>query len=218
MIDVRVRAIVGLPPEQCAYRTCFGTETELLRLSILFQYCKHRNIPIFVGFLDREQAFERAWRVGILYQLWMAGVRGKCWRVIAHFLKNVKAVVRTNYGDSKTFVLREGVLQGTVLAAILFIIFLNPLIAALKPFCSKLNGLTLSPYLFADDLTLLALSRKCREKLIELTILWTKRWKSSIKRKIWPPDVGIGARRTDNNFKESFQRIDTRYPSGGRIR
>ena len=71
LIDVRVRAIVGLPPEQCAYRTCFGTETELLRLSILFQYCKHRNIPIFVGFLDLEQAFERAWRVGILYQLWV---------------------------------------------------------------------------------------------------------------------------------------------------
>ena len=109
------------------------------------------------------------------------GVRGKCWRVIAHFLENVKAVVRTNYGDSKTFVLREGVLQGTVLAAILFIIFLNPLIATLKPFCSKLNGLTLSPYLFADDLTPMALSRKCREKLIEMTILWTKRWKSSIK-------------------------------------
>ena len=71
LIDVRVRAIVGLPPKQCAYRSCFGTETELLRLSILFQYCKNRNIPIFVGFLDLEQAFERAWRVGILYQLWV---------------------------------------------------------------------------------------------------------------------------------------------------
>ena len=39
----------------------------------------------------------------------------------------------------------------------------------------------LTPNLFADDLTILALTQMCRDRLIELTIRWTTKWRSSIK-------------------------------------
>jgi hypothetical protein len=67
------------------------------------------------------------------------------------------------------------------LAAILFIISLSPLVEKLRPLCQVLNGLTLTPHLFADDPTLLALTREAREKLIGAVVIWSKRWKSSIK-------------------------------------
>jgi hypothetical protein len=95
LIDVRIRREISLPPEQCAYRPEFSTETALLRLLIIFEYCKRNGIELFAGLLDLEQAFERAWRAGILYQLWKAGVRGKCWRVVKHFLTDVTATIRT---------------------------------------------------------------------------------------------------------------------------
>ena len=130
VIDARVRAIYRIALEQCGFRPGFGTETSLLRLSVLMKYCKANSQGLWLAFLDLEQAFERAWRKGILYRLWIGGVRGKCWRVIKDMLTNTFAFVRTNFGDTKTFRLPEGVLQGSVLAAILFLVFIDPLVAA----------------------------------------------------------------------------------------
>ena len=180
IIDTRIRAVIHIIEEQCGFRAAFGTDTALLRLYLLMLNCKANNKGLWLGFLDLEQAFERAWRVGILYQLWIAGVRGKCWRVVSIILNGITGFVRTNFGDTPTFRLSEGVLQGSVLAAILFLIFINPLIDALRPHSPVFNNTPFPPQLFADDLTIAAASWASRTKLIELTIAWSIRWKSSI--------------------------------------
>ena len=183
ILDARIRSIIHLPPEQCGFRPGYSTDTQLLRLHVLFEYCKNLKIPLFVGFLDFEQAFERAWRPGVLYQLWVAGVKGKCWRLVSHLLRNVFAKVRTNFGDSDLFRLDCGVLQGSVLAAILFIVFVNPLVGVLRQHCDSLNGLTLTPQLFADDLLLLGLAQASRLNLIAVTLAWADRWNASVQDK-----------------------------------
>jgi hypothetical protein len=134
-----------------------------------------------MAFIDLEEAFERAWRHGILYQLWVAGVRGKCWRMVRHILSNILAFVRTNFGDTKRFRVEEGVLQGSVLAAILFIIFINPLVEALRPFSPFFNDVRMPPQLFADDLLIIGDSKHKRTELITLSMAWTLRWRSSVK-------------------------------------
>jgi hypothetical protein len=155
--------------------------TQLLRLSILMKHCQARNQGLWFAFLDLEEAFERAWREGILYQLWIAGIRGKCWRVVKEILSNISAFVRTNFGDTEKFRLPEGVLQGSVLAAILFLVFINPLVDALRPHSPIFNGIQFTAQLFADDILLPGDSRQRRSHLIGLTIAWSLRWLSSIK-------------------------------------
>ena len=145
------------------------------------KHCQARNQGLWFAFLDLEEAFERAWREGILYQLWVAGIRGKCWRVVKEILSNISAFVRTNFGDTEKFRLHEGVLQGSVLAAILFLVFINPLVEALRPHSPKFNGIQLAAQLFADDIVLPADSQQRRTLLIRLTIAWSLRWLSSIK-------------------------------------
>jgi hypothetical protein len=181
VIDARIRAVVRLIEEQCGFRPFFGTDTQLLRVSILLQFCKTHGVGVWLAFIDLEEAFERAWRHGILYQLWVAGVRGKCWRIVRHILSNILAFVRTNLGDTNKFRVEEGVLQGSVLAAILFIIFINPLVEALRPFSPSFNGVRMPPQLFADDLLIIGDSKLKRTELITLTMAWTLRWRSNVK-------------------------------------
>ena len=122
ILDSRIRAFLHTPVEQCGFRKKFSTLHQIFRLSIILRHCSLANLGPYLAFIDLKQAFERAWRDGILYRLWQEGIRGKLWRVVRAFLLGTEAFVRSNLGDSEIFTLTEGVLQGSVLAALLFII------------------------------------------------------------------------------------------------
>jgi hypothetical protein len=69
-----------------------------------------------------------------------------------------------------------GVVQGSVLAALLFIVFFNPLVEAIRPISPIIGGLRIAPQLFADDGTLIALSWAVRERMIKIVLRWASRW------------------------------------------
>ena len=100
---------INLPPEQCGFRADFSTHTTLTRMGIIIEYCSARGIDLHLIATDFQEAFERAWRPGILYRLWEAGVKGKMWRLIKDLLTGTFAFVRTNYGDTPTFKTLEGI-------------------------------------------------------------------------------------------------------------
>ena len=63
----------------------------------------------------------------------------------------------------------------------LFLVFINPLVDALRPHSPIFNGIQFTAQLFADDILLPGDSRQKRSHLIGLTIAWSLRWLSSIK-------------------------------------
>ena len=94
-------------------------------------------------------------------------------------LAKTYAFVRTNYGDTSPFSYTCGVLQGAVLSPLLFIIFLSPLIEALKPHGFSLDQVIVAALLFADDICLLALSAEQRI-LVEKATAFLNRWNSAV--------------------------------------
>ena len=106
------------PPEQCGFRKQFGSHTLILRMQIMQQYCQKNNLNLHLASLDIQEAFERAWRPGILYRLQEAGISGKLWRIIKDQLHQTYAKVKANYGYTKTFRVQVGVVQGSVLSAL----------------------------------------------------------------------------------------------------
>ena len=115
-----------------------------------------------------------------MYRLWEAGIRGRLWLVVDDMMTNTTAAVRTNYGDTKQFRTKMGIIQGSVLAAILFSIFISPLSTALRPISPNILGTKIAPQLFADDGTLVATSPHQRTMQIKACIRWANRWKSVI--------------------------------------
>jgi len=175
-IDSKIRYHLAIPMEQCGFRPKYSTLTLLLRLKIILKFCASRNINLSLAFIDFKQAFERVWREGLLYRLWEAGIRGKMWRVVANQLSETAAYVRTNYGDTDPFATTMGVIQGSVLGPVLFLVFISPLAKDLETYSPSLNGITLRPQLFADDGLLLQLGTEERKALLIACLQWAAKW------------------------------------------
>ncbi len=52
------------------------------------QLAATNKMDLFLAAIGVKEAFERVWRVGIMFRLWEAGIRGKLWRVIDDILTN----------------------------------------------------------------------------------------------------------------------------------
>ena len=68
-----------------------------------------------------------------------------------------------------------GVTQGSVLAALLFVVLITPLSSDMRPYSPTINGVVMAPELFADDGTLIATNREMRAELLSLTKKWADR-------------------------------------------
>ena len=97
-------------------------------------------------------------------------------RWIKRFLEDRKAYVRYGEGTSKNRQFREGLPQGSVLAPLLFLIFINDI-------TEGINDTTTT--LFADDLAILCQGSikeaevKAQDSLDKVAI-WAKNWKMKI--------------------------------------
>ena len=92
-------------------------------------------------FLDMSKAFDKVWYQGLLYKLKCHGVEDKFYNILENYLFNRKQRVVLNGQSSSWLNVNAGVLQGSVLGPLLFLIYINDL-----P-----ENLTSSTKLFADD-------------------------------------------------------------------
>ena len=181
LLEERLRKAVKIPLEQCGFRKRFGTHTVLKRLQQIRKALRSQGKDMFLACLDMRQAFERAWRTGILYRLRESGVTGKLWRIIANTLENTVAIVRTNIGDSQRFRLSTGVLIGGVLSPLLYIIFFSPLVRALKGISLRIQGVEILPQLYADDGTIVGETEEQRDRLVDVAGRWMNRWNIQVQ-------------------------------------
>jgi hypothetical protein len=96
-------------------------------------------------FIDMRKAFDVLNHDTLLLKLKNIGIDGPTLKLIASYLADRKFRVRVNNNESKDFDATQGVPQGSILAPLLFIIFMNDLFPLIK--CKIL--------MFADDIVIL---------------------------------------------------------------
>ena len=126
-------------------------------------------------FLDRSKAFDRAWHDGLLYKLKSNGIDGNLFKVIKSFLSNRCQQVVLNGQSSVWKSVTAGVLQGSVLGPLFFLIYINDI--SLR--------LTTNVKLFADDTSLFSVvnnasvsASRLNNDLVEMQD-WAFNWKMS---------------------------------------
>ena len=78
-------------------------------------------------FIDLENAYDLAWKHGIMLDLHRLGLRGRMPLFIQEFLKNRKFQVKLKNSISHEYIQENGIPQGNVLSVTRFIIKMNEL-------------------------------------------------------------------------------------------
>ncbi|GBN55468.1 putative RNA-directed DNA polymerase from transposon X-element [Araneus ventricosus] len=133
-----------LSPFQSGFRQGRSTIDNLLALETEIRNAFIRRQHAVAIFFDIEKAYDRAWRYGILRDLYNCNLRGNLPIFIQNFLKVRQFRVRIGNQLSDYFVQEEGVPQGSVLSVTLFTLKLNGILQQLP--------LTVKGFLYVDDL------------------------------------------------------------------
>ena len=127
------------------------------------------------AFLDISKAFDKVWHEAIIFKLKQNGISGKLLTVLFDFLKDRKQRVTLNGQVSSCTGVNVGVLQGSILDPLLFLVYINDLA----------DGLSSNAKLFADDTSLLSVIDDVDTSVNELNNdlyqinKWVFQWKMS---------------------------------------
>ena len=105
------------------------------------------SLEVRAVFLDISKAFDKVCHDGLIFKLKQNGISGSLFKLLANYLNNRKHRVVLNGSCSDYSEIESGVLQGSVLGPLLFLIYINDLERNIK---SNIN-------FFADDTILFSI-------------------------------------------------------------
>jgi len=130
-----------------------------------------------VIYIDFSRAFDTVTRNKLLTKLYAYGVRGDLLNLISDFLLDRSQVTKVGNCVSNSIGLSSGVVQGSCIGPLLFLIFINDL--------TDMFDSDITPKLYADDLKLYSTiyssadSTQLQQNLIKL-VEWSKTWQLDI--------------------------------------
>ena len=131
---------------QAAYLPGDSTTQQLISLIHNIKTTMSSKNIAHAVFLDVSKAFDAIWHQGLLAKLEQINISGEAFKLFNSYLEKREAVTVVDGHKSSPLPLKAGVPQGSSLGPLLFIIFINDLVSNLET----------TPFLFADDCTLLA--------------------------------------------------------------
>ena len=78
-------------------------------------------------YFDFSKAFDSVSHSNLLLKLWSAGITGGVWSWLQSYLSDRSQCVLVNNSISRSLPVKSGVLQGSILGPLLFIIYVNDL-------------------------------------------------------------------------------------------
>ena len=123
----------GIPhTNQTAYRKGVScAEAIFSTLEVLSTY-SNKNEKMHMCFYDLQKAFDSIQYPILLKRLFEAGVDGRVWRLLRSWYTSPRCRVKINGSLSSAITLKRGVLQGSVLSPILFLLIMDPLLHRLQ--------------------------------------------------------------------------------------
>ena len=166
--------------DQAAYRPGFSTEDHLISLTLLLEACSEWSLPLWLGLVDFEKAFDTVEHAPLWDALEELGVQAEYVDLLKTLYCQQASTVLAGE-ESRAFDLERGVKQGDPLSSLLFLAVMEIIFRRLKKRWGKLNLRRVGPYYgvvideevdpltnmrFADDVLLVATSKGDVAKMI----------------------------------------------------
>ena len=181
-LDKFVEARSLLADEQNGFRSDRSCVDHIFSLSVLIRNRLRMKQNLFCAFIDLEKAFDRIDRRLLFYRLLKCGINGNLYNVIKAMYSDTVSSVRVNNNLTEWFHINCGVRQGDILSPLLFNIYINDLLLALKKLDSGVvcGNTKICCLLYADDLVLIAENENCLQKLLNVMYSWCDEWKLKV--------------------------------------
>jgi hypothetical protein len=144
---------------QAAYRKKYGCEDHIFVLNAALQANISNKRRVYALFIDLSKAFDSIRHDRLWSKLYEIGLSSKFIANIQCVYRNAKAQIRTKFGQSDFFPLKNSVFQGETLSPKLFTLFIEDIVNILDRagFSSiKIGKADINILLYADDMILLA--------------------------------------------------------------
>lgn len=128
---------------QFGFRNSFSTNDAIYKLTSTINNSIHKNNKCIAVFLDLAKAFDTVSHTILLEKLENVGIRGTALDIFTTYLQNRKQYVKIEKNISDPEIIKTGIPQGTVIAPILFTIFIND-------FCN-ISNISAKIVSYADD-------------------------------------------------------------------
>ena len=144
-----------LNPNQSAFRPSDSCINQLIATTHEIFEAFDCNPPLEVRsvFLDISKAFDKVWHEGLLFKIKSMGISGELYNLLENYLSGRVQRVILNGQMSTWQPILAGVLQGSILGPLLFLIYINDLPDELKS----------QTKLFADDTSLFTIVKDRNE-------------------------------------------------------
>ena len=139
----------------------------------------------YICFIDIKKAYDRVWRDGLWWTIAENGVKGKMWRILRAMYRTSKSKVFCGGQDSEIFDVELGVRQGDVLSPLVFSIFFNGLIRALKAkgYGVEVRWKRICGLWYADDIALMAGSQQELRDMLKCVDEYCEKWRCAANAK-----------------------------------
>ena len=154
-----------------------------LNVSWLVQEAIAKNVEIdkniYICLLDTKKAYDSVWQDGLFYTLYNEGINGKTWRILQQFYSGFTCYVKINNTLSDGFEALQGIHQGAPCSMFMFEIFTTKLLEQLSScmFAIDLYGKKICSPAYADDLTVIALSKEGLQSMLSLVNKYSIKWR-----------------------------------------
>jgi hypothetical protein len=168
-----------LSEEQAGFRPGRSTSDHIFSISEVLKFRRSRGKQTHCAFLDIKKAYDSVHRDALWKRLIDVGIRGKMWRVLKNIYDVVESCVIVGQRQTEWFTAEAGVRQGCLLSPIMFAIFIEGLARKIKQVkvASILQGVRFNLTLFADDIALLAGSKRDLQKLLDAAFEYSEDWR-----------------------------------------
>ena len=169
----RIEPYIQLNDRQHGFRKRYSTDTACFTLKETILNYTNSNSDVYACFIDISKAFDSVNHGILIDKLHMAGMPEGLTRLIEYWYKNQYVRVQYKNSLSEEWKIGNGVRQGGVLSGLFFNIYINSVldkISSLNIGCSL--GIEKSNIIaYADDIVLIAPSRKALQLLVDETFL-----------------------------------------------
>ena len=152
---------------KCYFLLTLSAEAIFSTMEVISTYSQCSE-KVYMCFYDLQKAFDSIQYPVLLKRLYESGVNGKAWRLLRSWYTSPKSMVRVNGLLSSPLTLERGVLQGSILSPVLFLLIMDPHLKSLqnKGLGPSVGDLYAGGFIHADDIRTISSSRATLQELI----------------------------------------------------